>query len=116
MASEKEMRFTLLNLIMNELSSEFSKKELTGNLRMSIKPIVTENSVSIEIAAPRYSKKILKEKGILQFTGKGSYASQVDQYGSWYGNHKDYIDRCVDLAIKKWMAYYKIAAKVSDKK
>ena len=103
-----EMLFTLQNLIMNELNFEFIGKELTGTLRMSIKPEKIEDGIAITIPAPRYSKKILFEKGYIQYTGKGSYASQVDKRGSWFNNHQGYVEECVQKAIKKWIAFYNI--------
>ena len=117
MASEREMRQTLLDLIMNEFALEFGAgRSLTGTLRNSIRPEITENGVAITITAPRYSKKILFERGYVQYTGKGSYASQIDERGSWFGYHKDYLDDCIQRAIVKWKAYYKLDANVKELK
>ena len=109
----KAKLLALEDMIMNELNLEFLGHELTGTLRMTIKPDISENGIAIEIPAPRYSKKIFLERGYIQFTGKGSYASQLDAFGSWYGNHEGYVERCVDRAIKKWMGFYGVQANIS---
>ena len=108
----RKMLLSLQDMIMNEFDMEFLGHELTGNLRKSIRPEITENGIAIEILAPRYSAKIWFEKGYQQFTGKGSYASEVDKRGSWFGNHEGYIEQCIDRAVKKWMAYYHIKARI----
>lgn len=112
----KAKLLALEDMIMNELNLEFLGHELTGTLRMSIKPEITENGIAIEIPAPRYSKKIYLERGYIQFTGKGSYASQIDKSGSWFNNHQDYVNKCIDKAMKKWMAYYGIQAIIKNNK
>ena len=114
MASIEEMKQTLSRLILMEIKKEFDLKHLSGNLARTIKVAFRNGNVYIEIPAEKYNMALYKRTGTIVYTGKGSYASKIDRYGSKYHHHKGYIDNAVNVAIQKWKNYYGIEININE--
>ena len=39
--------------------------------------------------------------------GKGSYANELNEYGSDYGYHQDYVNRAIYEALYEWQGLLK---------
>ena len=111
----EEMRNTLVTLIMNELSFEFEEKHLAKNLVDTIKVTYINGNVYIDIPAQAYNMSKYIKTGIIEYKN-GSYANKLDESGSRWGNHRGYVERCINNAIAKWKSYYSIQTNISEEK
>ena len=118
----KQDKQRLANIIISELKDEFSFKHLSKNLINTIKVIEDLDGIKIEIPAPIYDTIKYQEEGIIQYKNfSGSYASELDKYGSHFriktdkdgkeekreifpGNHKGYIDKILNKALLRYAA------------
>lgn len=103
---------SLTKLILEELKKEFETVRLSGNLINTIKVYSNEGKWFIEIPAEMYDINKYKKSGVVVHNRKGSYASQVDKSGGFSGKHVDYVDRCIQNAIQKWIKQNNIRGKV----
>lgn len=99
---DDELDILLLNEVYKEIYREFEKKHLSGNLMGTM--MFTDGGKTLLIPANRYDIYKYRNEGVFIYTNNGSYASDIDLYGSIFGNHKDYIERCISIAINKWIA------------
>lgn len=114
MENLEEMKLTLSRYILEEIRKEFDLKHLSGNLARTMKITNRNGNVSIEIPADKYDINIYKKTGTIVYKGHGSYADKLNQYGSMYGNHKGFVDRAVDAAIKRWKIHYGLNIKENE--
>lgn len=98
----------LANLVVDEIKEEFARIHLSGNLASNIKVIFESDKLRIEIPADTYNVWLYKNRGIVVYNGKGSYASEVDTKGGFSGKHTNFLNRCVIRAVEKFMAQLNI--------
>lgn len=103
-----QQKVELANLIEQEIKNEFDKIHLSLNLAETIKIKINGSSVQVEIPAQMYDIKKFRNEGVIVYTGKGSYASSVNNYGGFSRKHKNYVDRCIYIAIEKWLKQYQL--------
>lgn len=103
----------LARLIVEAIQEEFRYVYLTKQLVNSIKINTFGNNISIEIAPEIYDINYAIRYGVIK-PGKrqGSYASEVDKYGGISGKHKDYLKKCIDKGIQKWLNFNNINARI----
>lgn len=102
MVSSENMRLLAL-LIEDEIKKEFTFTHLTGNLKDTIRIEKNGNEgYNIIVSAKLYDIAKWKETGVKEYR-PGSYASQVDKTGGFSKKHKDYIDRCINRALDRWL-------------
>lgn len=108
---DKNEQLQLMNLIKMNITLEFQKCA-SGNLKNTMYITETPTGYELHIPAPRYNQKLFREKGVIKYTYRGSYASEVDIEGSSYwlnhkkyltGNHKDYADIAVEKSINAFV-------------
>lgn len=93
----------LAQIIVDELKKEFAIKHLSKNLVNTIKVIPSLDEVRVEIPAQIYDMLKFKKEGVVVYDRlKGSYASQLDESGSMFGNHKGYIDSVISKSIQRF--------------
>jgi hypothetical protein len=94
--------------IVKALEEEFEDKHLAHNL---IDTLVIErlnkNTCVIKISAPIYDQQKFVDEGIIQYTGEGSYADNLNRGGSWVlgkyiGNHIGYVEQAILKGIRNW--------------
>ena len=106
----------LAEIIVKNLKSEFSSVHLSGNLASTIKISSykdgSESGYEIEIPAQTYDIGRFKNRGVIVYTGKGSYANEVDLSGGFSGKHKDYVERCIQRSISEWAGESKLKTKI----
>lgn len=121
-AEELRMRYNinefdieeLADLIVEYIKDDFEEIYLSGNLRDTINITPTERGFEIEIPADRYNVSQFRKKGIVIYTGKGSYAEEVNTItGGYSGEHIDYVERGIMKAIVEWTAKHRLIGKVS---
>lgn len=93
----------LAEFIFYFLEKEFSTVFLTKNLIHSINIIKDGEKVTIEIPAEMYDMKKFFNSGVIVPTNKGSYANLLNENGSYWGNHKNYVDNAISKGISMWM-------------
>ena len=98
-----ELLEELAEMIKLNIEKDFETIHLSGNLAETIKIAYNADGFQIEIPAKMYDMKLYKEKKILKFTGKGSYAQEVNETGGISGKHKNYIERAIREAINSWI-------------
>lgn len=111
----EEMIQDLALMIMNEIKVDFEQVFLSGNLRDTLYVEPTENGVNIVINAEMYDLLQYKKKGVIIYTGEGSYASEVDKVGGFSFKHKDYINRAIQSGISQWMQKYNLKGTVNER-
>lgn len=102
MISSEDMRL-LAMLIEDEVKKEFNFTHLSGNLKDTIK--IEKGSTggyNIIISAKLYDIAKYKEEGVKIYR-PGSYASEVDKTGGFSGTHKEYVNKCINKAIDRWL-------------
>lgn len=104
----------LATLIVEEIKKEFESIHLSMNLVNSIKIYDNDGKLTIEIPAQMYDIKKYKSSGVIIYNRKGSYASEVDKSGGFSGKHTDYVNKCINVAINRWMKEEKINGKVNN--
>lgn len=110
MVSPKELR-RLKDIIIENLKKEFEVKHLSKNLINTIYVEEVNGEIRINIPAKTYDILTYKKKGVIIYTGKGSYAEKLNKEGSHYysqskasiGNHKGFIDRIINISIQMWL-------------
>lgn len=101
--------YTLANLISTEIYSNFPP-ELTGRTKNSIRFRVNTNGTkgTIYIDPIAYDISKVLKKGVI-INRPGGYALKLNTEGSFWGNHKHFIDD----AIKSGVNYFKMAVENS---
>lgn len=89
--------------IRDKLREDFIELHLTGNLMETIQINKTGTGFEIEIPAEIYDLKTWYEKGVIVYTGNGSYAQDVDVEGGFSGKHKNYVEDAIKEAISEWV-------------
>lgn len=103
--------------IKNNIDQEFSNKYLTHNLVDTVQIVEGQDNIQVTIPAKIYNfYQYFKHGGVIIYRGGGSYASQLDRYGSEFvyypetggrvfikpHNHIGYVDRVIDNSIVEW--------------
>ncbi len=110
MLSELEL-LSLATKIKDNIQKEFALIHLSQNLMNTIKVTRTTMGFEIEIPAEIYDlTKWYKEK-VVVYTGRGSYAQQVDVEGGFSETHKNYVERAIKNAIVQWVEETNIKVK-----
>ena len=116
MKVSKEDLLILVNFINEEIKADFMMKKLSGNLVRTISIHETDEGYEIEIPAEIYDMYQYYAHKVIIPTGKGSYASELNDKGSEFigydskgrrkkyspYNHKEFVDRAIHSAITKW--------------
>lgn len=110
-----EMKQSLANFIVEGIKKEFQFVHLSKSLINSITIRQSGGSIIIDVDPKNYYIATYRKKGIIKYTKTGlrgdSYASKIDKTGGLSGKHKDYVNRCIEYGIQKWITFYKINAK-----
>lgn len=101
----------LANLIKEEIEAEFEYLHLTHNLVDTMKIIPSENGYYIDIPADMYDINAWYEKGLILYTGEGSYAQEVNISGGFSTKHKGFIEDCIKSAIQDFIRIKKLKVK-----
>ena len=119
---------TLAKYIEEEIKRDFSDKRLSGNLVNSIKIYQNSNGgYSIEIPAEIYNMYQYQMHKVIIPTGKGSYASSLNDVGSEFyvynrkggrifikpHNHKGYVDKAIERGVQRWVSELGYDSKVT---
>lgn len=113
MVISEQAKRALADMIVENIRKEFANVHLSFNLVNTIVIEEHDGDIRIRIPAQIYDVLLYKRKGVLSYTGSGSYANEVDISGGFSGKHKHYVDNCINNAIKQWMAFYRIEGTVS---
>lgn len=98
----EEAKQELANLIINNLKKDFDFIYLSHNLADTIYLEETENGLQIHIPAKMYDLGLYEKERVIKYTGKGSYANEVELYGGFSGKHRNYVLRAINDAIRVW--------------
>lgn len=93
------------------LQKEFEAIHLSGNLAETIQIRPTEFGFEVDIPADIYDLKLWYDKGIVIYTGEGSYAQAVNESGGFSKTHTGYVEDCIRLTIEKWLKYFNLQVK-----
>ena len=85
------------------IKKEFEYIHFTGNLMETIQITPSENGFYIDIPADMYDIKTWFEKGIIVYTGEGSYAEAVNQQGGFSRTHTGYVEYAIKKAINEFL-------------
>lgn len=99
-------RVDLLELakkIQANIEKEFEYIHVTGNLMDTIQIIPSENGFYIDIPADMYDLKTWYEKGLIVYTGEGSYAQAVNEMGGFSHSHTGYVEYSIKKAIDEFL-------------
>lgn len=97
----EQMLEQLAHIIIKNIKEEFAIKHLSKNLMNTLKvESGGENIVKVHIPAEIYDIAEYKSKKIIKYTGKGSYASDLDKKSK---NHTGYIDKVINKSIQEWL-------------
>lgn len=96
----------LARQIVNEIKRDFKQYHLSMNLVNTIEITKSKNYVQIHIPAQVYDMWQFVKKGVIIYKNRGSYASQLNEEGSYIfnkyvGHHIGYVDNSIDLAVEK---------------
>lgn len=111
---ENDFKERLANLIVENLKEEFSEKHISLNLVNTIQVYKTEKGWAVEIPAEMYDINLYNKMGVINYTGKGSYADYVDKYGGFSKTHKNYIENCINKAIRQVLKEFDLNGKVGS--
>ena len=93
----------LVQLIKEYIEKEFEYIHVTHNLVDTIQITPSENGFYLDIPAEMYDLREWYEKGLIIYTGEGSYAQAVNELGGFSRTHTGYVEYCIKLAIQEWM-------------
>lgn len=100
-----EMKEDLANYILDEIREEFSMVHLSGNLSRSLKVYKNGENWVVEIPAIMYDFKTYFSKGVIvPYNGDDSYAQLINKTGGFSKKHKNYVERCINSGIQKWLS------------
>lgn len=93
----------LARKIIDYIKKDFEEVHLSGNLMDNIVYSFTERGIDIEIPAEIYDIDLYVEKGVIVYTGEGSYAQDVNITGGFSKEHKSYVEISIRNAINDWL-------------
>lgn len=93
----------LATLIKQNIEKEFAYIHVTQNLIDTIQILPSENGFYIDIPADMYDLKSWYEKGLIIYTGEGSYAQAVNELGGFSRTHTGYVEYAIKKAIKEFL-------------
>ena len=102
MIDEKDL-YKLASIIIANIKEEFALKHLSGNLVKTIKVENLGNQINIIIPAEIYDILEYKKTKVIRYTGKGSYASSLDEKSE---NHTGYVDRVINKSLEEWKSLF----------
>lgn len=88
--------------IQANIQQEFADVHLSKNLMNTITIEKTDKGYRLTIPAQKYDIDKYRKEKVIIYTGKGSYADEVDIVGGFSRKHKGYVDESIDLAIALW--------------
>lgn len=112
MVVTQDMKVKLAEMIKAALKRDFAVYHYSGNLADTINIKKVKGKVVVEIPAEIYDLGLYNRTGAIVYTGEGSYAQDVNEQGGFSGRHTNYVERSIAAAIKKWVAYYGIKARI----
>lgn len=111
-----EMLEKLALYLVDALQGDFRQVYLSGNLRDTI--YVTKGksgSIKVHIPAEAYDlNKYRAEHAFVSRPDLGSYAELVNKTGGLSGKHVGYVESAINMAVSRWLSYYKIGAEVNN--
>lgn len=114
--STDERKEKLANLIVKELEKEFENIHLSKNLVNTIKIYKDVDKWVVEIPAVMYDFKTYFSKGVIvPYNGDNSYAELINQTGGFSKQHKNYVEKCINEAVRQWITAENLKAKVRNK-
>lgn len=93
----------LANKIVGKIKEDFEVYHISKNLIDTIKITQTSKGIDIDIPAEIYDLKRWFKDRVIVYTGKGSYAQEVDEQGGFSGVHTNYVEDAIKSAIKEWI-------------
>ena len=93
----------LAERIERNIKNDFEKLHITRNLMDTIKVVVHQDKVEIEIPAERYDFKKWNKDKVVVYNNTGSYAQSVDAYGGFSKTHKLYVENAIYDALVETM-------------
>lgn len=111
--AECELAEKLAKEIVKCIQEDFTDKHLTGLLAKSIKIESRGDGFNVVIDPIIYDIGLYLKKGVIIQKKVGSYSSQLDEQGSPWKNHQNYVYNSISKAIEKVLKADNIEAKVS---
>lgn len=106
----EKLLYSLAEIIKQELEKEFDYYQLTGRMQDSISIKKTENGVSLILDAQKYEILTFMRTGRI-VNKPGSYALELNEKGSPFKHHKDFVNKRINSAIDRWCKENKIRIK-----
>lgn len=97
-------KIELANCIADAIKKEFDKVHFSYNLVRTMKIEIDGDNVSIDIPAMKFNIKQYKLNRVIKYYYRGSYANLINYTGGFSGRHVDYVQRCIEEGISKWLA------------
>ena len=109
---------SLAKILADEFRNEFRTIHLSGQLLKSIKVSKDDSdNYMVRIPPQIYDIAFYRRYKVVKNISTDSYAIDVNLSGGFSGLHKDYIQKCLSIAIQKWAMQnnikYRIDAKVN---
>ena len=93
----------LASIITEKIAEEFQIKHLSRNLMATVQFQAEKDKIEVIIPARLYDLAEYRSKGVVVYKSDGSYASRLDNEGSFAGNHKDFVERIINQSITEWL-------------
>lgn len=91
--------------IKEAIQEEFRFIHLSGNLANTVKiEIVDNKKVKVVIPAETYNLAEYRKNKVIVHDHKGSYADIVNKTGGFSKTHQNFVDRCTQTGLQKWLA------------
>jgi isopentenyl phosphate kinase len=102
----------LARLIKTSIQNGFEVVHLSKNLMDTIEIDLTAEGFLLTIPAEMYDIQKFRDKGVIVYSGVGSYAQEVDVTGGFSGKHKNYVENAIQEAIIFWLNKLGLSGKV----
>lgn len=106
--NEDYMKMVLANLIKENIRKNFEYYHLSRNLADTIEIEFDNQNVKIKIPAKVYDIALYKEKGVIVYTGEGSYAREVNENGGPSKRHTNFLIKAVEDSLKVFNASFNL--------
>jgi hypothetical protein len=101
-----KMKYKLMRYIKEGIEESFGDKYITHNLINTITITTTETGFNLEIPAQMYDFKEWNRNRVVVPYGNGSYAQRVNKTGGFSKTHKNYVEKAINKAIRRWLKEY----------
>lgn len=97
----EKLLYSLAEIIKQELEKEFEHYKLSGQMQDSISIKKTKDGVSVILDAQKYEISTFIRTGRI-INKPGSYALELNEKGSPFKHHKNFVDKRINSAIDRW--------------